>query len=514
MPKTEPFGNSKPKCWDNSFLRLATTGQRNSPEELLQELYRSLFFKRFSEGAKEELHPKIHEDPKRAALEAYSGRIKSAGSNKGERYYACPYPSFTDKSWERSNAERPLTNLLFHGALAQASFRPGPGKSEKRKTSFKDEYLPLIINALIGNPKLDDQGVETQDFFSCTVKKTLGDLNEREVIDNIYSKIETNVANGIHSFDCSGKGDLLADVIKKDFQYLCEQEPHLPRYHWIQLLLGFLSVSSCSWLLSQMRLTVYLFNWIIDILDGEKPPSAECIEKKFTNRYLGLFKVSEEPKREIYDHVESYAKSRVGLLIIIEKLIKSNIIDPEEPISGNPNKLANFLSQCSSKRNTFSESVKREYGYSEANVFVRRMGESFGQWKKPRKTGVGKNIEEYLRVLYKPATSSGINESYLIVRERAKGMLSNETYGKILPGPITMQLFLFLASKTKSKINEKGRLTIEELTSKFRSYGIDYKQSGAFEILKNDLLTAGLMKGSPDASSMAQLEDPFGIPKS
>ena len=503
MVNAEPYGRKKPGCWKNSFLQLSTMGQRNSPVELLLELYRSIFYKDFSGDSKRKgLKLEDYNAHEQVTLLSFQGRLKESGLEKGHPYFACPYPRYAKHTWERKQAERPLMNFLFHGALAQHAFQPGPG-SEK---DFEEKDLPKIIQALAGTG-----GRTKTDFFACDpLENTLGDKTENDAFKDLLTDIRDFASKEQHSFSSSSEGDPLAERIYKDFVYLCEQEAVLSRYHWIQLLLGFLSIASCSWLLSHMKLTVYMRDWLVDALDRGMAPSEEDIKACFKARSKNLLTASSQGSRDIYQHVETYAKARVELLVLLEKLVELKLINDSKPIPSDPRKLEAFFNLRVNDRGHFSAKINP----LQIRDYLTREGENYSVWRMPREAyGFGKAANEYLSVLRKPKTS-GINESYLLIPEKARLSLSAETWHKVLPGPITLQLFIFLSIREKQEKKLQGPVTMDDLINHFEAYGIDFGQTDdGVQILKDELRVAGLMKGSPDAGKNAQLETPFELKK-
>ena len=105
------------KCYKTSFLFVGTAGMRNSPEEVLLDLYRSVFFKRTGEGSAQELLPDNHllSPNESYTLKAFRGRQKKRGSR--ESYYACPYPAIAKAGWPRKETDTPLNTFSLEGRL-------------------------------------------------------------------------------------------------------------------------------------------------------------------------------------------------------------------------------------------------------------------------------------------------------------------------------------------------------------------------------------------------------------
>lgn len=498
---------SKPAFWRNSFLRMTTTDQRNSPEELLRDLYRELFFEKPNGGRtgkekkkdynsieklreEKDQDEKLIEEKHIATLLAFRGRKKTSGMFKGTPYFAHPYPWYAQFFWERKEAASGLKNLFLSGALAQHAVQ-----TPNKKDQFTKD-IPKIVDALLGNEK---------ELFACGIDNTLGNLTKEEAIQRLEKCVESG-NNGMYSRKCGTKGDKLGSRIYNDFISLCELEGQIPRYNWIQLLMGFLSIATSSWLLAQMRLTRYMRDWLFEALDEQKTPRAQDVEKTFNDRYKTIFEASINPTRDLYNELEEYGRARVNLLVIFKELSEPLSIENEKKgLSGDSTEIESFLNKC--KKN--AKKFKSELGITESfEDFTISKSMEYRLFNDPRyDNGIVNNLEEYLTVLRNPK-SSGINESYLIETKRPKGAGTTETWTRIAPGPMTLQLFVYLSSQKKIKEQKRGRVTLKDLMNHFGFYGVQFAENDeGTDFLKNELHNAGMLKGSPDAGAHAQLED-------
>ena len=497
MAKQEPDAI---KCHKDSFLFVGTAGMRNSPEEVLLELYRSVFFNRMGEGSAQELLPENNElnSNESYALKAFRGRQKKQGSL--ENYYACPYPAIAKAGWPRKQADAPIKHFFIGGPIAQYVFGHD---SQEKEAQYLETHLPRIVKALRGNNVTGSGG--TVEFFAAALGSVEGELNLEEAGEKFLGISKSNIAKGGGPLKTGGDEDPLAGRIYHDLLELCGMEEKVARYYWIQLLLGFLSLSSSVWLLSQMRLTLLVLEWLVLAIEQEKVPGEEKIKDSFRNRHHGLFYPSSSAKREMLEHVEDYMKARVELVLLLNELKETKVIDAETPIPSRPDKVVEYLARASGGAGNFKAHLKEKFNVETTQQFLTRKGEGYGAWRKPLKSGQGKNYIEYLRLLQKPQ-ETGINESYLLVPERQRD-LRNKIWFKVMPGPITLQLLLFFTWRKKERAGFLGRATLGDLVDTFKGYGIEYNESEAgIELLKGELLRSGLMKGSPDAGLSAQLE--------
>ena len=497
MDKLEPDAI---KCYKNSFLYVGTAGMRNSPEEVLLELYRSVFFKRIGENKAQELLP---DNPgltpeESYALKAFRGRQKKQGSR--ESYYACPYPDIAKAGWPRKNTDTPIKHFFIGGPITQYVFG---NPSRVKETQYVEVDLPLIVRALRGN----NVGEGKVEFFAAAIGATVENVSLEEAGKRFLDISKTNLGKGGGGFDAGKDEDPLARRIYRDFCDLCELEKGVARYYWIQLLLGFLSLSSSIWMLSQMRQTILMLRWIVQAADGEKVPNEEEIKDAIQNRQHGLFFPSSSAKLEVLDHIKEYMRARVGLVLLLTELSDAGVIDDEQPIPSRPDRLAKYFQEVSAEADNFKDHLRKKFKLESSQKFITREGERYSSWRSPLKKGQGKNYIEYLRLLQKPK-DTGINESYLLVPERQSD-LRNRIFYKVMPGPITLQLLLFFTWRKKERANLEGAATLRDLINTFKDYGIEYNESEAgIELLKQELIRSGLMKGSPDAGLSAQLEKP------
>ena len=499
MAKQEPDAIN---CHKDSFLFVGTAGMRNSPEEVLLELYRSLFFNRIGKDSAQELLPENNELNRNESytLKAFRGRQKKQGSM--ESYYACPYPAIAKAGWPRKKTDTPIKHFFIGGPITQYVFGHD---SEEKEAKYKEEDLPLIVRALRGHNVTGSS--ENVEFFAAAIGSAEAELNLEEAGEKFLGISKSNIDKGGGPLNTGGYDDPLAERIYHDLLELCAMEKKVARYYWIQLLLGFLSLSSSIWLLSQMRLTLFVLKWLVLAIERRELPNEAKIKDAFRNRYHSLFYPSSSAKREVFEHIENYMKARVELVLLLNELKETKVIDAKTPIPSKPAMLVDYLTRVSGGAVNFKTHLKKKFNVETTQQFLTRKGEGYGAWRKPLKSGQGKNYIEYLRLLRKPQ-ETGVNESYLLVPERQRD-LRNQIWLKVLPGPITLQLLLFFTWGEKRRAGLLGRATLGDLVDTFKGYGIEYNESEAgIELLKSELLRSGLMKGSPDAGLSAQLEKP------
>ena len=264
---------------------------RNSPEEVLLDLYRSVFFKRTGEGSAQELLPDNHllSPNESYTLKAFRGRQKKRGSR--ESYYACPYPAIAKAGWPRKETDTPIKHFFIRGPIAQYVFGHESGDKKKQ---YEEIDLPLIVKALRGH-NVEGDRVE---FFAAALGATEGELKLEEAE---FLGISSAIDKGGTPLKIGEDSDPLAKRIYHDLLGLCGMEKNVARYYWIQLLLGFLSLSSSIWMLSQMRLTLLVLEWLVLATEQKELPDEAKINEEFRNRYHGLFYPSNSAKREVFE---------------------------------------------------------------------------------------------------------------------------------------------------------------------------------------------------------------------
>ena len=138
--------------------------------------------------------------------------------------------------------------------------------------------------------------------------------------------------------------------------------------------------------------------------------------------------------------------------------------------------------------------------------FITRKAESFESYLRPLKVGVGKNIDEFLRVLRR-LSGDDFDQAYLETQQGGRGR--NKSI--VFPGPALIRLVAFLANRDESERKRKSRkLLLSDVESHFGSYGIDFDASAtARPRLIESLQQQGLLLGSPDAGDSATITPAF-----
>lgn len=485
-----------------AFVR--TAGMREAPEKLLNEIFREVFFEKFYEEPDErQLDPDLliegsqaFSKAERAVLYATRGREKANRKQRQVKtFYGAPYPGLARNSWLRSRSDRVVQDHFLAGPIAQSM-------RDERST---DEYqtAKLYVDALIGGRSSEIVGQNNADILSAILGVPNNPINQVDSIQRLIDRLGHN-----RDYYLSlGKTDPIARRIKTDFDLICQIEHLIPRLQWLDILKCFLRVSMSSWILSQMRLTVLVRNWIVAAIDqGEMPDYSQVIDA-ITGRFRGLFHPTLTPTIEVSRHVEQYSKARVELNILLYSLqpfvasdfLKKQLVVSEE---GSQKITIHQLIQVFFEfRNQFLE----RYGISASQLAV-RYGESYKAWTNPFKFGQGKNFDEFLLVLQRK-TPNDPDDGYLLTPTglRSKAMV-------VFPGPMLLKTMVLLAGRQMAASGEKGKLVLADIENHFCEYGIEFGASaGARPKLINELSELGLLKGSPDAGESAEVTPPYSL---
>jgi hypothetical protein len=150
----------------------------------------------------------------------------------------------------------------------------------------------------------------------------------------------------------------------------------------------------------------------------------------------------------------------------------------------------------------------RAYGdATNTTTFASRVSERYAAWRDPLNYGQGKNIDEFMRVLYR-ADRGDEAGGYLLIRQGRAESLSF----RVFPGQMLLQTVAQLANRSKQGSNPSGggKLVLKDIEEHFAEYGIDFTLAAdARPSLMDELKALGLLAGSPDAGSSVAVSCPF-----
>lgn len=494
----------------DGFIFVPTAGMRLAPEVLVLEIMREVFYKpHYGHSNIKYLEPDKdnYSKEQKAVLHALRGRRKQNKSSGDKSFHAPAYPSLAKLGWFGIRRERVIYNFLLRGALAQHLW--GRGETDKGKRS-QEKLSNTIYNALIGK-----ESCLKKDILAATLgadafeSATWGDVSiVKDKLDPPRAVMRTSRAGD----------DPLAKRIHDDLIAICEMEGKIPRMQWILLFMTFLRFALPMWLLAQMQLTVFLHGWLLKATDlnnnlviGEKE-----IKKVLLERNSGLLHPTLTPTRQVQEHIEKYMKCRVEINIFLYCMesIKPTIFgDKTLSLDGEGSKelsirgLLDLVQNMSGEiRNTdrFND-IARGQGIK---TFLTREGEQFSAWRNPLRSGQGKNIDEFLRVLYRGQVGDE-GGSYLL---DAHGRGINRAF-QVFPGQLLLKTIACLSDKKGRDDNANtgtGILMLQDIEDTFSEYGIDFAtHADARPRLVQKLREMGLLVGSPDAGSSVAINSPW-----
>jgi hypothetical protein len=502
---------------------------RSAPEELVLELMREVFLgshydlsttkiKRIDPEERGEDGNYRLTNRERSILYTLQGRRKETKSSPVQTFFAPAYPQLAEAGWLRKNSERVINNFLFSGPVAQEIYHG----SHEHKTAEKrmDEISKLIWQALLGKKSCIDHDLKGKDILAATLQPESFKEKYKD-FDIAKGHLDLMIISRKNSL-MSIQGDQLSACITRDLEEICKLEGKIPRMQWLHLLMTFLRFALPIWVLAQMRLTRMLHDWVIDAADSEGDidiPSTAQITSAIATRNRQLLHPTLTPTRELFDYIDSYMKCRVELNIFLYCLSAAR--NDQLDITQN-NRVINLdgggsrylgIEQLLLLARESSCQIKDLDRYKEiadglsVRTFLAREGEQFSAWRNPRKSGVGKNIDEFFRVLYQ-SEAGDESGGYLLT---SIGQGAKRGF-KVFPGQLLLKAMAYLSARDKSLSYGSGGgiHVLQDVEDHFASYGIDFSNAAdARPLLMEKLQSMGLLRGSPDAGSSVAVEIPY-----
>ncbi|AII60157.1 hypothetical protein X793_00440 [Dehalococcoides mccartyi CG4] len=501
----------------NSFVFVPTVGMRLAPEILVIELFREIFFESHcnNSSSTKDLDPyETHSNKEpyyskneQAVIFTLRGRRKKTKGSIAHSFFAPAYPALARSSWLGKNRERVILHFLLGGPIIQHLWNRGTD-IEIKKAEHRD-LVDLVIKALIGHNSCIEEESKSKEILSVAIRKCDFHIDTQIAIENLLNK--TTSSNSIIDMD----HDEIASRIFYDLQFICRLEETLPRMQWINVLMTFLRFATPIWLLAQMQITSLVHDWMLDAMDRDIIPDDSIISKKIAQRNKALLHPTLTPTREVYEHVERYMKHRVELDILLyclEKLnpeINSKTLTVEEKGQKEISiKQLLLIAQKSSNDFRSLARFKEIADGLDVQRFLTREGELNSAWRDPLRKGQGKNIDEFLRVMYKAELGDEAG-GYLLTPEGRSG---NRGF-RVFPGQLLLNTVTYLAAQDKWSHNSTGgggKLILEDVERHFQQYGIDFSTAAdARPLLMQELQAMGLLAGSPDAGSSVAVTCPY-----
>ena len=488
-----------PACLgSNSLVFAPTTGMRLAPELLVFELFRELGYgdSRNADETKAQEFSDVVGNPslpkaERLLLATCRGRQKKTRAPRSEFFYAPPYLGISRHAWLRKRTDRTMRDYFLGGPLAH---------QETLGSLDKD----LVVRALLGHRSArvveESPGKE---ILSLLALEERADPPSNTVLTYLTKAVSdarsAPLALGRHA-------DPLASILSEDFLELCRLEAQIARREWLFFLISFLRVATTMWMLAHLRITIMVRDWVLSSALKNAVPAADEILTAICKRHEGVLHPSSSPTREVFEHVETYMRARVELRLLVRE-VKTMNTERFTAATGEVKTLsldrrgAGYITVDDllvlAQNSDWSTVVKGQ----PLRQWLTREAEKYPAWRSPRTRGQGKNIDEFIRVLYRSADDD--SGSGLLIRCPA-------TTTKIVPGHRLLQLFAFLAARAKwrSRGRERGKLVLRDIERHLYDYGIDFRSSSfGRPLLIEKLMEGGFLVGSPDAGESVEVLD-------
>jgi hypothetical protein len=501
----------------SSIFDMPTGAERSSPEVIVLELMRTLFFDKSKSAKSQFLDPDLEgfSEEEILAIKSFQGRRKNLNrkNSKLEYYYSPVYPWLARKSHFRNKDPNIIDGFFLKGPIAH-SLKTFYFKNKSKQEEVVEEFSNLFVNSLLGESDNKEINERKEVFAACIGEH---EFNKTDRIDSLKETILDHIDN-TQLLPCDGNGTPTNFPSSfDDLNFLLKAEQHLPRQHWILMLTCYLRLIAPLWCISQSRSTIFLRDWILDSLSGIVP-SQEEIENRFKKRSQKLLCPSERWGPFLEEHIVSYMKARIQISSIIQDMNENGFLDDSFVATDKPITvcalekakglyLIDFLQAIESARDRYKAFAIEEYKLTDSNDFFQtlsgRLGESYNAWN-DKKKGQQKNLRE-LMLMFRTSDSKDERGSHLV--EASKN--SNDEV-RIIPGQMTVQVFVFFADNLRRHKQKRGELVLSDLISHFKGYGIDYEgEPDGIKILSKQVSDLGLLAGSPDAGKSAKLINPY-----
>ena len=495
-----------PECLGSKSLVFApTAGMRLAPEVLVFELFRELGYgdSRNAAEMKAQEFSDVVDTPslskaEQLLLATCRGRQKKTRARRSEFFYAPPYLGLSRHAWLRKRTDRTMRDYFLGGPLAH---QEALGNFDKN----------LVARALVGHRSARDvKESPGKEILSLLALEERADPLPDAVLDYLTKAVSDARSAPLA---CGRHTDPLASILSEDFLELCCLEARIARREWLFLLIAFLRVATTVWMLAHLRITIMVRDWVLSAALKLAVPAADEMLSAICKRHEGVLHPSSSPTREVFEHVETYMRARVELRLLVREIkmmnaecftaatgeVKTLSLDRRGAGFITLGDLLVLAQNCDWSTVVDGQTLRQ---------WLTREAEKYPAWRSPRTRGQGKNIDEFIRVLYRSANDD--SGSGLLIR-------CPETTTKIVPGHRLLQLFTFLAARAKwrSRGREGGKLVLRDIEQHLYDYGIDFRSSSfGRPLLIEKLMEGGFLVGSPDAGESAEVLDTVGAARS
>lgn len=509
----------KMRAGTKGFLSVPSVGMRLAPEILLLELFRDVFFESDSSDQSKTvaLDPELRDEEtgtlifqskgERATIAAVRNQRKQSRQSGEKTFFGPAYPALATNAWLSSKRERVITRLLFEGAISQHLWSKGD-TNQTGKTA-RDELVNSIIEASLGSEKKPTQN---SPLYADILAAAVGDTANGIDIDDSRERLRELCGSSNTVLD--HLDDELGSRIFQDTLSVCRIEGRLPRLLWLRLLMTHLRFSLPMWLLAQMRITTIIHGSLLEAVDGQTAPSEDDVVAALGYRNRNLLRPTLTPTRDVFSIISDYMKSRIELnvfLYCMERFSTERVSDRRITLRKTGTDclpLGELLKLAGECRDWLELSPEWQNSPS-VSVFLKRHCERYRAWRDPLNKGQGKNIEEFLRILYRPEIGDDVGGHLLLRQGRG-----DSAGFRVFPGQLLLQSIASLAANAKrdtpGAVAGGGPLVLHDIEEHFAQYGIDFSHAAdARPLLMHELQSLGLLSGSPDAGSSVSVVRPF-----
>ncbi len=243
--------------------------------------------------------------------------------------------------------------------------------------------------------------------------------------------------------------------------------------------------------------------------------------KDFSDPDKPLLQVSSEYDESITQLVEGYQRERVEVFECLRRIAESDSFkdkfifeDCKLVASGGgfPDENTLNFEDFFGKIHKYSVDLWKELGddtlesssKNNWSTVISRWANAYPSYQKPAQSSPKSAGTNLLYLLNCARKSAGGDEraSHLFETQKRQRLL-----WRVLPGPLTIQLFVHLATRENSGKNRQT--TIGDLFSHLAVYRLGTDTEAGRSAILDSLENLGLLRGSPDAGASLPIRDPF-----
>ena len=503
-----PFQENHP-LYDSSCLSIGVQPEYATGDVLIGSCYRALRLVRAQESEVD--LEQINELPDRLGSDEDQIGMWQFVFEKALRSPVRPQESST----------RPLPQLVplvpslaeFSGVLGRRRSRWNPGRlalytlaSGVGPLEFPSiaEHFAQAINV---TERADDQFAI---FLERHVSSLLG--NRRAPVDETWQVPELKWAQVPHR-QMQDARLCPAEALAEDLRELITLKPYLTRRQWCALLESLLRLGLSAHVLWVCRLNCEVWRSILEVLDGNAPPSQDELARKFWSTHLGqgpFLDGGQSSDSYLKRQIESYAIARLGINLVLHQLDDASagwtsVIQDNATIPS-AIQINDMLTHIYGVRSSISADPRRST-MSLLGPILDEKSSSISS-----RSGPPKNLHEFLvhTLRRRPSKDPSLNEhdqGYLL----AKLSASRNAPWIVRPGPVLLMAMCYATCKSM----RGAPVNLQHLARRFSFYGVRLSTGDLQDgMIASDLASLGVLVDSPDASGGRLVLNPFEVAES